>query len=269
MKNKILKQNKIKLIYLFYLLPDDIQSKIIFFLTNKERENILHIINKDNNYKSKYLTKNDIQHIIQNLKWVNNINQNNLFYTIYTIICLTLSIVGVILNEITTSIFFIIYGVLGAWTLKQKQNTHWQLMFINISLEIKLFITCILAYILLLLMMGTFLSNTTVVNKSTPNLLLIIQACLIGPFFEEIFFRDYLYEMSSTYNKQKINENIGLFVSSIAFSVIHLTEWNDLWLTFGVYFIAGVILGFLRWQSKCLLYPLCTHMLFNTTMIYI
>ncbi len=169
----------------------------------------------------------------------------------------------------------LLYSIIGYLCMSpKKSNRYWEIQFMSPKLQESFIVISGCAYIFLVLLVGYY--RTDSYAKFTwnyhPSVFFILQASFFGPLFEEIFFRGYIFEISSLgLNNKKRREYLGVCISSFLFALIHLSNINltTLLNDFAVFSVAGLVLGLLRWYTRSLLYCIIVHMSFNTTMILI
>ena len=107
---------------------------------------------------------------------------------------------------------------------------------------------------------ASFLSSLTGLGFAAVTMLVIL-----GPIFEEIVFRGFLYSSvrSSLQNKGRVVADIiALLVSALAFSLLHFNLSGLL-----AYFVAGAILAESYRRSGSLYVPIVAHCLNNATAV--
>ena len=87
------------------------------------------------------------------------------------------------------------------------------------------------------------------------NILYFFTIAFIGPVFEELFFRGYIYHQLT-----KATIKIRVLVISLLFSVIHIPEST---IMFILLFFLGIILGGARAASGSTFLPILIHMINN------
>ncbi len=102
-------------------------------------------------------------------------------------------------------------------------------------------------------MLDVYMSNTNVV-------ILILGVGIIGPIFEELLFRGFMYEGIA----RKMGGQAAVLLTSILFTLIHLQySWSVLLLLFPL----GLLLGYSRMYSKSLAVPITLHIINNIVAI--
>ncbi len=81
-------------------------------------------------------------------------------------------------------------------------------------------------------------------------------ASIIAPFVEETLFRGYIWKI---FEEKKINKFIVLLVTSFLFASMHLEFFN-----FPIFFIMGIIFGYLRMRTNRMGASLLAHLIMNT-----
>ena len=89
----------------------------------------------------------------------------------------------------------------------------------------------------------------------------LIHTVLIGPLFEEIFFRDIIAKNLKT----KYGVKKAIFISSLLFAVSHITNGDSSYL---FQFIGGILFGYIYFKSGCnWLITSIMHSLYNAIML--
>lgn len=103
------------------------------------------------------------------------------------------------------------------------------------------------------------------VYSTTSNLLpLYLGVGVIGPIFEEIFFRGFLFAGIERGIKNENSGQWAVLITSIIFTIIHTQyDWQVLMLLFPL----GLMLGYSRLYSKSLWVPIILHMANNIASI--
>jgi len=105
-------------------------------------------------------------------------------------------------------------------------------------------------------LVSDFVSNAFASTKLMP--LLWIACVVVGPLFEELFFRGFLFE---GIRHSKLGTLGTILVTSALWALLHALqyEFSDIaWL-----FVLGLFLGYARHQSGSLVPPIAIHMLLN------
>ncbi|MBL7472076.1 CPBP family intramembrane glutamic endopeptidase [Robertkochia sediminum] len=87
----------------------------------------------------------------------------------------------------------------------------------------------------------------------------IISLVLLGPVFEELFFRKMVF--GRLYNKYSLN--VSILVSSVCFSLIHLPGYRNLLPTF----IFGIVSCLVYHKTHSILYSILLHVLANLSLV--
>ena len=86
--------------------------------------------------------------------------------------------------------------------------------------------------------------------------LMFLFGSIIAPFVEEILFRGYIWKILE---EKKINKYMVLLITSFLFASMHLELYN-----LPVFFIFGIILGYLRMRTNRMGASLLAHIIKNT-----
>lgn len=98
----------------------------------------------------------------------------------------------------------------------------------------------------------------TAYKNSTTPYLLWIAIVLIGPAFEEMLFRGFLYAGLS---RSALRVPGAIFITALLWSVLHGTQYDYIGLV--VIFVTGLALGILRWKTGSIWNCYAMHVLFN------
>ena len=90
--------------------------------------------------------------------------------------------------------------------------------------------------------------------------LTIIGVALIPAIGEELMFRGYLMKLFS----EKFNTHNGIALSALLFALIHFNITN-----FFYYFVLGVVLGYMYYWGKNLLFPIIVHFINNALVVVV
>ena len=260
----------------FFSLPNEVRDKIKIFLTSQEWRKLLNICQKQEKKKEKiqeadfyYLKK-----ILYDMKSSGLAAKSNLLSNIYISIFLLFTCFSLLKAEYSVSIYLFLYSIFGYICIKRKSQTYWNLHFFRSKFEPSFFLLSGYVYVLLLLLIGYNTVSAESVSDwgHQPEISFILQACLLGPIFEEIFFRGYIFEISSiSSGNNKSGEYNGIWISSLLFAIAHLQDIQieALLKTLTLFFSAGVLLACLRWYTRSLLYGSVVHIAFNSTTLLI
>jgi len=268
--NKIqLRKKKFSAAYIFFLLPQEIQGRIKDFLTSDE----IRILTQSK------VKKENIpffqEHILPLFfSRINKPAPKTKIAEYFFSLCFFAGLFSVLAIEklsfssphLIVSVNFFVYAVAGYFLLKRKSLSYWRIRFLSISFQFSLVAFSVFSFALIVFLVG-WLSLEAYSAKVS--IFIAIQAVLAGPFIEEIFFRDYVYSLFQS-NKplNNVYEDMpAVFISSIAFAAAHLgaQEWH---FEAAAYVPAGLLLGFLRWMSKSLLYPFVVHSAANAALLW-
>jgi membrane protease YdiL (CAAX protease family) len=91
-------------------------------------------------------------------------------------------------------------------------------------------------------------------------LITIIGLALIPAIGEELMFRGYLMKLFS----EKFNTHNGIALSALLFALVHFNITN-----FFYYFVLGVVLGYMYYWGKNLLFPIIVHFINNALVVVV
>jgi membrane protease YdiL (CAAX protease family) len=89
--------------------------------------------------------------------------------------------------------------------------------------------------------------------------LAILSICIIGPIFEEIIFRGWMF---SKIAQTKLGSVGALLITTLIFTLLH-SQYEQV-LTYFVIGSLGFLLGFIRYRINNISYTIIAHMLFNS-----
>lgn len=257
-------KNKLKAFLLYHSLPLEYRYNLHFFLQTYEWNRLFNGKKnlKNLNEKEKVRFFNEISY---ELKKIPKQSHSNRFAIIYFLIHIILSIVflpaslenlknGIFENSV--SLILIFYAFFGSYIIFNRSVRYWKIIFRGIPISGLTILLSGFVYILLILLVGSLSIEMETRNITSDYFILAVFA---GPFFEELFFRDFLYR--SFYLKEKRLSLLSIILPSILFAMVHLTGFF-LW-EFFIYFLSGIFLALLRWQSTGLIYPILVHSFSN------
>ena len=256
---------------IFFLLPSDVRSSVRSFLTSKECTKLIKS-NMSNPRKKRATQSQGIKQFIHEMDVLSKSKTYVSIPKLYLVLFLLASFLALVKMEYQITLYLFLYLIIGYLCMEKKSNRYWQIQFLSSRTEESFIVIASFIYIFLVLLIGY---HTTIFYvQSTGNyhlsLFLILQAVFFGPLFEEIFFRGYIFDISSLGFRNEIyREYSGIWVSSFLFAMIHLdyTKTTTFMGDFIVFILAGSALGVLRWYTRSLLYCTIVHMAFNLTML--
>lgn len=151
-----------------------------------------------------------------------------------------------------------IYGLGGFFFLQRRSLTYWRYRFSPLPLEVYEPIFFVLCYGAMVLTIGQL--NVTMASEA-PGPLLFLLAAFLAPLFEELFFRDVLFETLG-------GKTPALLLTALGFTLVHITLEPRL-LDMVIYFNAGILLGAMRWLSGRIIFPFVIHSAVNITMMWV
>ncbi len=97
-------------------------------------------------------------------------------------------------------------------------------------------------------------------NEERGWLITIIGLALIPAIGEELMFRGYFMQLFN----QKSNPHNGIALSALLFALIHFNITN-----FFYYFVLGVVLGYMYYWGKNLIFPIIVHFINNALIVIV
>ena len=250
---------KSSLASLLYLsLPEKTQQKISVLLTPEDRKRLI-------DYRLARPTKKqyiDIRDVLQNTILKKPLSRGNTFSYLYLLFHIVYLVFALYSENISSAGAALIYGIAGFLFFVRKSASYIKLRFYPFPFHIQYLIFTVMCYPVILLMLGYFSIGA---KSYSGNTILLIQASLLAPLFEEIFFREVLF---NTVKEFTSNDVLVIAVTALLFSFVHL-NLDSLFAEFVVYFTAGTLLGTLRWITGSLVFPLALHMALNSTLFYL
>jgi len=95
-------------------------------------------------------------------------------------------------------------------------------------------------------------------DTSTWPVLVWVSVCLIGPFYEEVWVRGFMF---AGFIRSQLALSGTLVVTSLFWAVQHI---QYTWLAIGMIFLFGLALGYLRYKSDSIWPPIIIHVINNT-----
>ncbi|MES0490858.1 MAG: type II CAAX endopeptidase family protein [Leptospirales bacterium] len=247
---------------LYFSLPENLRKKLSEFLTTEDLGRLLSARKLDD-------SPGIFSHISNTILKVGT-KKNISFKDILSFLHLFFHLV-----YISFALFFesfysaggaLLYGIGGFIFLQKESNAYLRLRFFPFPFQIRHFALTVLAYPVILIPLGLYTAGAPSISD---NKMLLIQAVILAPLFEEIFFRDVLFKVFKDFTK---SDFAIILITAFLFSIVHLSMsygLGDMTNAFILYFSAGLILGAIRWISCSLLYPILLHVAVNTTVFYL
>ena len=275
---------------IFLSLPNEVRDRVKVFLTTREWGKLLapiklqsldmgNSINPVNTINKR--ASNSIQanfHQLKNFLHAMNLSaltgKKKIIAKVYLIIFLLFTFFSLVEADYSVSVYLFLYAVFGYICLRRKSQIYWNIHFFESKFEPFFLLLSGYTYIFLILLIGYHIAepDSGSYQNYKAGFSFIIQACFLGPVFEEIIFRGYIFEITAIgFHNKKYHEYVGIGVSSFLFAVIHINS-PELTLVFKhllLFFSAGFLLGLLRWYTKSLFYCILVHIAFNTTMFFV
>ena len=243
---------------LYFSLPEKTQQKIAVLLAPEDRKRLI-------DHRQGVPTKNQYIDILNALKdsiLKKQLNRGSTFSYLYLLFHIVYLIFALYSENISSAGAALIYGIAGFLFFVRKSASYIKLRFYPFPFHLQYLIFTVMCYPVILLMLGYFSIGA---KPYSGNIILLIQASLLAPLFEEIFFREVLF---NTVKEFTSNDVFVIAVTALLFSFVHL-NLDSLFAEFVVYFTAGVLLGTLRWISGSLVFPLVLHVALNSTLFYL
>lgn len=89
-----------------------------------------------------------------------------------------------------------------------------------------------------------------------------IFAVSFGPLMEELFFRGFLYPVL----ERRVGMGIGIFLTALAFGLLHATQLGFAWGPILIIFLVGVVLTIVRAVSRSVASSFLVHVAYNGTL---
>lgn len=178
------------------------------------------------------------------------------------------ALVALAFENLQMAAAFFVYAVGLFLLIRRKPISYWQLRFSLTGSEPLFLILTVFAFLVSFISAGVLSLEA---YSARVSLLVFIQAVLWGPFFEEIFFRDYLFEVFST--KQAtlgLSFAAPVLFSSVAFAISHFSWQTELLAPeLAAYAAAGFALGSLRFITRSLVYSIAAHSMANAALLFL
>lgn len=160
----------------------------------------------------------------------------------------------------------LIYALVGFLYFSNKSLTYLKLRFFPKPFSLSTALLAFGAFLVIMPLTGFLTLDEEIAHSSVSSLLpILVQGMLLAPVFEEILFRDIFY----TFGKEIYgNDLFSILFTAFLFGVIHLQSTNDI-TGYSVYFLAGIVLGGLRYLSKGIFYSILVHSAVNTSLFFI
>ncbi len=149
-----------------------------------------------------------------------------------------------------TAFIYVFYALFGSFFIWQKSIAYWKWIFRIPAFYFPSVVHASASFLFLIYLVGSLDLD---VHSGRIRLEFFILAFLSGPIFEELLFRDILYRAFFMAR----SSFLSIVIPSVFFSLVHLSGFH-IW-EFLVYFLAGIILASLRWQSGGLFFPILVH----------
>ncbi len=246
--------------YLYLNLPDELQTTLADFLTNNERKRLLD--NKPEQDQAE-ISKSINQQVV---KAARQQKAPHTFARAYGGFHLVLATVAFLSSDAMVAMNYLLYGIAGFFLIRSKRPNYWKYRLLYIPFQWHFLSLSVLSFAAIMPVVG-MLSLKIEASKLAP--ILLYQAVLFGPFFEELLFRDYLFRALQPKNSKIESYVFAIIMSSILFAFIHLNpgDISAFAYEFFVYFYAGLVLALLRWYTKSLLFTFIVHMSVNLFII--
>ncbi len=149
-----------------------------------------------------------------------------------------------------TAFIYVFYALFGSFFIWQKSIAYWKWMFRIPVFYFPGVVHASASFLFLIYLVGS-LDLDVHTGGMRPQFFIL--AFIFGPIFEELLFRDILYRAFLLAR----SSFLSIVIPSVLFSLVHLSGFH-LW-EFLVYFLAGIILASIRWQSGGLFFPILVH----------
>jgi len=247
---------------LYFSLPENLRKKLSDFLTTEDLGRLLSARKKEASPGIFLYISNSIL----NIRAIKKVSFKDIFSFVHLTFHLMYLVFAIFYEAYYSAGAALLYGVGGFIFFQKESNAYLRLRFIPLPFQIRHFALTVLAYPVILIPLGLFTAGAPSISD---NKILLIQAVILAPLFEEIFFRDVLFKLVRDFSK---NDFVIIVITGFLFSIVHLSTsfgLDDLTTAFILYFSAGLILGAIRWVSCSLLYPLLLHIAVNATVFYL
>ncbi len=253
--------------YLYYHLPPAIMEKVNGFLALGERKKLAlsrQAMAPEN--VTKTLTAAMTKAIRERRKAAKNTGHHFGWY--YLLFHLFFFFALLLSDDRDLILAPAIYGISGFFFLQRRSLAYWRYRFSLLPLEVYEPIFFTLCYAAMVLTVGSLTAGKA---AASPDFLFFLLGGFLAPLFEELFFRDVLYEAIASGSAGRSTGGspfAAVAVTAVGFSLVHLSLQPGL-LEFAVYANAGVLLGFLRRLTGRLTFPLAVHIGVNLTMMWL
>ncbi len=129
-------------------------------------------------------------------------------------------------------------------------------------------LTCVVAGPALAIALSIFaFTLKTPPDNAIPNLitdrfsliLVMLFAVFIGPIFEELVFRGFLFPLLA----RTFGSTLGIFFTAIPFALLHVSTYGWTWQALLIVFIAGLVFGYARDRTNSTIASTIVHMGYN------
>jgi len=249
-------KNLAKLLY--FSLPDSLRHNVTSFLSVHER-GVLS--------QSPPPTLSAIRYsaLTRLLKWKNsssNLQKKNSYGYMYFVFHAAFCMTALFYREYVAAISAIVYGITGALFLSKKSSLYIKMRLHFSFHHPEYLIYSGLIFTVSFLTLG-YINLPLAGNQDSS--IIMIQAILLAPLFEEFFFREVLFDI---FAKTVLPAWSIVVLTAFLFSLVHINMESQ-FIEFIVYFNAGVLLGSLRWITSSLALPIITHAAINTTILFL
>ena len=249
-------KNLAKLLY--FSLPDSLRQNVTSFLSVHERG----VLSQS---PPPTLSTMRYSALTRLLKWKNsnnNLEKKNSYGYVYFAFHAAFCMTALFYREYVAAISAIVYGITGALFLSKKSSRYIKMRLHFSFHHPEYLIYSGLIFTVSFLTLG-YINLPLAGNNDS--FIIIIQAALLAPLFEEFFFREVLFEIFA----KSILPVWGVVVlTAFLFSLVHINMESQ-FIEFVIYFNAGILLGSLRWISSSLTLPIITHSAINTTILFL
>lgn len=179
-------------------------------------------------------------------------------YSLFHLLAAAVALIGGYIS-LSPALFF--YALIGGWIIYNRSERYWQIRFNPVTVAYSTLLLSVASYAVMVLMIGSLSLEALTVK---PTFMLILQAAVAAPLFEELFFRDYMFRILREHGPVT-----AVTVTSALFTVVHFGAGLLTFELIASYFTAGLLLGLLREFSRSLFYPVLTHAAVNATMLWL
>lgn len=255
---------RFKAAVIYTALPAAQKFQVDDFLPYTDRCRLLQTI-KEKNFSSAMFTTSDI-YLLSDKSLPSEASGSARTFAVVNLLLMAISFLT---ENLVPGISYALYALVGTIILNRKSATYWKMRFIPARIDSISIILSVVSYAFIILCI-TFIQDGFF--PPSPSHVLILQACLFAPFFEELLFRDYIFNTFLFFPKNRSAEAayiLPIMTSSLTFALVHVSwglnmQYSDL----AVYMTAGILLGVIRWQTRSLFFPVLVHIAVNTTILF-